>query len=171
MEQELEVVNVRLVKEPSLYSEKKLNSPNAVVNLIAPELAQYDREVLCVINLKTNGQPINMSIVSIGTLNAAFVNPREIFKCSILSNAASIIILHNHPSGSLVLSQEDKLVTKKLAMCGELLDIPLRDHIVIAGETGEQISFLEQKLLPVSEAKQWVREIHGHNKKHDDIER
>ena len=60
MENELEVVNIRLVKEPSLYSEQTLDSPQAVVELMAKELSQYDREVFCILNMKNNGQVINM---------------------------------------------------------------------------------------------------------------
>jgi len=138
---------------------------------MAAELAQYDREVMCILNLKTNEQPINMSIVSMGSLNAAIISPREVFKSSILSNAASIIALHNHPSGSLKPSKEDKLITKKLAVCGELLNIPLLDHIIIAGETGERFSFREQDLLSSIDVGQWISEIGSRNKKKDDMER
>ena len=67
MENELEVVNIRLVKEPSLYSEQILDSPQAVVELMAKELSQYDREVFCILNMKNNGQVINMNLVSVGT--------------------------------------------------------------------------------------------------------
>ena len=63
MENELEVVNIRLVKEPSLYSEQTLDSPQAVVELMAKELSQYDREVFCILNMKNNGQVINMNLV------------------------------------------------------------------------------------------------------------
>ena len=107
MENELEVVNIRLVKEPSLYSEKILDSPQAVVELMAKELAQYDREVFCVLNMKNNGQVINMNMVSVGSINASLVIPREVFKSSILANASAIIGLHNHPSGNVEPSKED----------------------------------------------------------------
>ena len=88
---ELEVVNIRLVKEPSLYSEQTLDSPQAVVELMAKELSQYDREVFCILNMKNNGQVINMNLVSVGTINASLVIPREVFKSSILANASAII--------------------------------------------------------------------------------
>ena len=101
MENELEVVNIRLVKEPSLYSEQTLDSPQAVVELMAKELSQYDREVFCILNMKNNGQVINMNLVSVGTINASLVIPREVFKSSILSNASAIIGFHNHPSGNV----------------------------------------------------------------------
>ena len=146
-ENELEVVSVRLIKEYSLYSEKELTSPRAVAELMTSELAQYDREVLCILNMNTKNQVINMSIVSMGTLDASIVSPREVFKCSILSNAASIIALHNHPSGSVEPSTEDVKMTKKLVTCGELLDIPLLDHIIVGGMTGKTYSFRSENIM------------------------
>ena len=80
MENELEVVNICLVKEPSLYSEQTLDSPQAVVELMAKELSQYDREVFCILNMKNNGQVINMNLVSVGTINASLVIPREVLR-------------------------------------------------------------------------------------------
>ena len=121
MENELEVVNIRLVREPSLYSEQILDSPQAVVELMAKELSQYDREVFCILNMKNNGQVINMNLVSVGTINASLVIPREVFKSSILANASAIIGLHNHPSGNVKPSKEDMIVTRKLQKCGQLL--------------------------------------------------
>ena len=106
---ELEVVNIRLVKEPSLYSEKPLHSPEDVKELVAKELAYYDREVMCVLIMKTNGQVINMNIVSVGSIRSALVSPREVFKSAILANAANVILVHNHPSGSVEPSREDIL--------------------------------------------------------------
>lgn len=138
---ELEVVNIRLVKEPSLYSEKPLHSPEDVKELVAKELASYDREVMCVLNMKTNGQVINMNIVSVGSINSALVSPREVFKSAILANAANVILVHNHPSGSVEPSREDILLTKRLEDCGNLLDIPVLDHVIVGGTTGEMFSF------------------------------
>ena len=138
---ELEVVNIRLIKEPSLYSEKPLHSPEDVKELVAKELASYDREVMCVLNMKTNGQVINMNIVSVGSINSALVSPREVFKSAILANAANVILVHNHPSGSVEPSREDILLTKRLEDCGNLLDIPVLDHVIVGGTTGEMFSF------------------------------
>lgn len=148
---ELEVVNVRLVKEPSMYSEKKMSSPEDVVELMAKEMAQYDREVFCILNMKNSGQIINMNIVSIGTINASLVSPREVFKSSILSNASGIIALHNHPSGSIKPSKEDIAVTKRLRKCGALLDIELLDHIIVGGSNGEMFSFRNENMLDVQD--------------------
>lgn len=144
---ELQIVNIRLVREPSIYSEKQLDSPQAVLELISKELAQYDREIFCILNMKSNGQVINMNMVSMGTLDAALVSPREVFKSSILSNASSIIAVHNHPSGNIKPSKEDVLLTKRLRKCGSLMGIELLDHVIIGGTTGEMLSFKEKGML------------------------
>lgn len=145
MKNELDVVNIRLVKEPSLYSTKPLNSPEAVLELMAEEMSSYDREVLCILNLKANSQVINMNIVSVGTINSALVNPREIFKSSILSNACAIIAIHNHPSGNIMPSREDVNITKRLKMSGAILGIDLLDHIIIGGTSGDMYSFKSKR--------------------------
>ena len=146
-ENEIKVVNVRLVKEPSLYSTKEVTSPEAVMEVVAGELKNYDREVFAILNLKTNGKPINLHICSVGTLDAAMINPREAFKAIILSNAAAFICIHNHPSGNCEPSQADIAVTERMVRCGELMGIKMLDHIIIAAETGEQASFLRKGLL------------------------
>ena len=158
-EGELRVVNIRMVKEPSLYSTEKIKSPEDVMRIIAKELATYDREVFAVLNLKTNGQPINLNICSIGTLDTSVVSPREVFKSCILSNSAAFIAIHNHPSGNMSPSQEDRDVTKRLLSCSELLGVKMLDHIVIAGETGKMYSFKSEgeldRLRPAREV--WER--------------
>ena len=151
-ETRINVVNVRLVKEPSIYSAEPVRTPQDVLNAVAEELRQYDREVFAILNLKTNGQIINMNICSVGTLNSAIVSPREVFKSSILSNAAACIAVHNHPSGNCQPSREDEETTRRLLQCGEILDIKLIDHVIVAGETGELYSFKgEGKLDELSE--------------------
>ena len=144
---ELEVVNIRMVKEPSLYSEDKITCPEDAVKVIAKELATYDREVFAVLNLKTNGQPINFNICSVGTLDASLVSPANVVKSGILTNAAAQIVCHVHPSGSLTPSQEDMDVTKRLIASSELLGIRLLDHIIISGGTGDVFSFKNAGLL------------------------
>lgn len=144
---ELQVVNVRLVKEPSLYSTEKIASPEDAVRVIAKDLATYDREVFAVLNLKTNGQPINFNICSMGTLDSSIVSPREVFKSCILSNSAAFIVFHNHPSGSISPSQEDKDVTKRLLSASELIGVKLMDHIIVGGETGMIYSFRREGLI------------------------
>lgn len=143
-DKELKVVNVRLVESHSLYSEKVLNSPEAVEEIVANEFKNYDREVFAVINLNNKLKPININICSMGTLNSALINPREVFKSSTLSNAASFIAVHNHPSGDITPSREDIAITKRLIQCGDILDIKMIDHLVIGAGNGKIYSFKEE---------------------------
>ena len=103
--------------------------------------------MFAILNLKSNGQVINLNICSVGTLNASMISPREVFKSSILSNAAAFIAIHNHPSGSPNPSHEDKTVTKRLAECGKMMDIRMLDHIIVAAESGDTFSFRENGLM------------------------
>ena len=93
-DEKVQVVNIRMVREPSLYSAERIRCPEDAIRVIADELATYDREVFAVLNLKTNGQPINLNICSVGTLDSSVVSPREIFKSCILSNSAAFVAIH-----------------------------------------------------------------------------
>lgn len=148
-ENKIDVVNVRLVKEPSIYSENPVKTPDDVLRAISDELKTYDREVFAIVNLKTNGQIINFNICSIGTLDASLVSPREVFKSAILSNASSFIAIHNHPSGNCTPSTEDKTITERLVTCGNLLGIRMLDHIIVAGETGKRLSMNSEGMMSV----------------------
>lgn len=99
----LDVVSVRLVKakEP-VESDEQLTSPEAVVRALAGEMAWYDREVVGVINFDTKMRPVNVNFVSAGALDYSLAHPREILKSAMLSNAASMMMIHNHPSLSLI---------------------------------------------------------------------
>ena len=154
MSYEMEVVNIRLVNEPSWYSKEPLDNPDKIARFMSEELRSFDREVFCILNLTTDAKVINMNIVSMGTLNASLVSAREVFKSSILSNAASIIAVHNHPSGNLYPSQNDMLITNKLMQAGELLGIELLDHIIVGGGKGEYYSFHTHNLLLDKELQQ-----------------
>ena len=97
----LEVVSVRLVKDAPLFSDHQLTSLKDAVKVVGDFLCEMDREVLCVINLKSDGTPINCNIASIGAVNQTLAEPRELFKASILSNAAQMLMMHNHPSSTV----------------------------------------------------------------------
>ena len=146
----LDKVAIRMVKEPPLYSSTPVRSPDDAVRLVSEMLKGYDREVFCLVNFRNDMSPINMNIVSVGTLNASIAHPRDILKSPVLSNAASVMIFHNHPSGSLEPSKEDVQVTDKLQKLFSLVEIPLLDHIII-GTGDSYYSFRENRTLPVSE--------------------
>ena len=90
------------------------------------------KEVFLVIFLDSNNGVIAKEIVSIGILNASIIHPREVFRTAIVNNAASVIIVHNHPSGNLSPSDDDIETTKKLRQAGAIIGIKLLDHIIVS---------------------------------------
>ncbi|MEE1131273.1 MAG: DNA repair protein RadC [Caryophanon sp.] len=137
------IVSVKLVKESSmLYKQRKVRSPQDSYELFRDYLGDVDREHFVVACLDTKNQPTNISTVHIGSLNASIVHPREIMKTAILSNAASIICCHPHPSGDPTPSPEDIDVTERLAEVGKIVGIELLDHIIIGD--GKFISLKEK---------------------------
>ena len=150
---QLEMASIRLVKDAPLMSKTPIESPETAVELLGDYLCQMDREIICVINLRSDGCPINCSICSIGAIDQAVAHPREIMKTAILSNAASIILLHNHPSGNLAPSKDDTMITDRMAGVCHLLGVPLVDHIIVGGDNKEYFSFREKGILPVKRAR------------------
>jgi DNA repair protein RadC len=100
------------------------------------ELAQADREHMEALFLNIRGEAIGRHLIAIGALNANLIHPREVFKAAILANAASLIILHNHPSNNPEPSNEDNLLTERIAKAGQLLGIELKDHIILSPSNG-----------------------------------
>ena len=143
----LDVVSVRLVKDAPIMSGHPITNPEDAVLLLGKHLCEMDREVLCVINMKTDGTPINCNFASIGCLNESMAHPREMFKASILSNAATIMLIHNHPSVNLTPSKHDTMMTDRMAKMCELMGIPLLDHVIVGGDNRQYFSFKEKKLL------------------------
>jgi DNA repair protein RadC len=130
----LDVVSIRLVKDAPVLSEKKVTSQETAIEVLGDVLSELDREVIAVINLKSDGTPINVNFASVGTLNGALAEPRELLNASILSNAATVILVHNHPSGSLNPSRKDIELTHRLVEVFSLLGIPLLDHVIVGGD-------------------------------------
>lgn len=145
MSRELKQVDVRLklTDKESMFSRETIDTPEKAVSVLAPVLAELDREEVCVVNLDGKGHPINFSVVSIGSVNSSLITGRELYKSAILSNAAAIIMIHNHPSSDLQMSRLDLDVTEKMMYAGVLLDIDFYDHVLVAGSTGEIFSMRE----------------------------
>ena len=143
----LDVVSVRLVKDAPIYSEHPFSNPADVAAVMGECMCQLDREVVCVVNLRTDLKPINVHFASIGSLNEAMAHPRELFKTSILSNAASMMLIHCHPSGNLLPSKADTMMTDRMNKLCELMGIPLTDHIIVGGDNRTFFSFKEKGLI------------------------
>ena len=132
----INIVSIKMVKESSfLYQTRQILSPNDAYEMIREQLEGLDREQFIIACLNTKNEPTNISVVSVGSLNKAIVHPREVFKTAILSNAASIMAFHNHPSGEITPSQQDIQLTNRLYEAGELLGIKLLDHLIIGDGT------------------------------------
>ena len=128
----INIVSIKMIKEASfLYQTRTISSPKDAYEMIKEQLEGLDREQFIIACLNTKNEPTNISVVSVGSLNKAIVHPREVFKTAILSNAASIMAFHNHPSGDTTPSDQDIQLTHRLVEVGELLGIKLLDHLII----------------------------------------
>jgi DNA repair protein RadC len=121
-----------------------INSPEDAANLVKFEMSGLIREEIWVVLLDTRNRVIDIEKVYVGSLNSAFARTAELFKAAIQRNAASVIAIHNHPSGDPEPSPEDIAMTRNLVQSGKLLDIPLLDHLVIAGD--RYVSLKEKRL-------------------------
>ena len=143
----IQIVAVQMVKDRNfMYDYKRITSPKDIYQIMRDFIGNMDRETFVMAALDTKNNVNALHTVSVGSLNASIVHPRELFKVAILANAASIIVAHNHPSGDPAPSQEDISLTRKLVEVGILLDIPLLDHIVV-GDNDRYCSFKEKGLI------------------------
>lgn len=114
------------------FSNKKISSPEDIAGIFMPLLRDEIKEKFIVVCLNSSNKIIIYKEVTVGILNSSLIHPREVFKVAIDNNAASIILIHNHPSGNPEPSMDDITVTKKMAEAGKILDITVFDHIIIA---------------------------------------
>jgi DNA repair protein RadC len=109
------------------------------------DIRENKKEHFVVFFLNTQNQEIEREVVSVGTLNASLIHPREVFEPAIKHLASHVIVAHNHPSGSLEPSEEDIAVTKRLCDSGRLLGIEILDHVIVTSRG--YMSFKEQNLI------------------------
>ncbi|MCL5027746.1 MAG: DNA repair protein RadC [Bacteroidetes bacterium] len=138
-------ISRRILSQSKWYSENKITSPKDVAEIFIPLLKDELKEKFIVVCLNTANKIIKIETISIGSLNSSVVHPREIFKAAIENSSASIILIHNHPSGNPDPSTEDIAITKKIVESGKIMEIPVFDHLIIAGNS--YTSFVERRLL------------------------
>ena len=109
----------------------KIKNAEDVYNYFKDTLANKNKEHFIALFLDTKNRIIGEEVVSVGTLNSSIIHPREVFSSAIKASASSVVIVHNHPSGECVPSEEDKEVTKMLCDAGEILGIKVLDHVII----------------------------------------
>ena len=122
-----------------------LGTPAEVYAAFAPLMEDLKHEVFRVALLDAQNRLLRDRIISEGTLSASLVHPREVFKPAILESAASVILLHNHPSGDPTPSREDIRLTRQLVECARLLDLSIHDHVVIGH--GRFVSLAEHGMI------------------------
>ena len=135
----------RIQSQSKWFSDKKISSPGEVADIFIPILKDELKERFIVVCLNSANKIIKYEVISVGNLNSSIVHPREVFKVAIENNSASIILIHNHPSGNPDPSNEDIAITKKIVETGTIMSIPVFDHIIIAGKNFT--SFVEKRLI------------------------
>lgn len=138
-------ISRRILSQSKWFSDKKITSPKDIADIFIPMLKDELKEKFIIVCLNSANKIIKIETISVGSLNSSVVHPREIFKAAIENSSASIILIHNHPSGNPEPSNEDIAITKKMVEAGKILDIPVFDHLIIAGNN--YTSFVERRLI------------------------
>ena len=125
------LVQINLVRECPKEDRPTISTPGDVMGLMRPQLADRTTEEFWVLCLDARNKLCGSKMVAKGTLNATIVHPREVFKPAIMTNAASVILVHNHPSGDTSPSSDDTTLTVRLVKAGEILGIDVLDHVIV----------------------------------------
>lgn len=124
-------VQVKLVRSRRTTPREPIRVPDDIWRLLGPAARTWDREHFLTVILDGKSRVLGVDEVSVGSLTATLVHPREVLKALILANGASFISVHNHPSGDPTPSREDLALTKRLKSAAELIGIPLIDHVIL----------------------------------------
>jgi len=124
---------------------QRIREPEDVLRLFGPRLRDLQVEEFHLLALDSQSQVLREVLITRGLLNSSLVHPREVFRAAIAEAAAGVIVVHNHPSGDPTPSAEDRAATKQLCSAGRLLDVPVYDHVIIAGD--RFVSFATAGLL------------------------
>lgn len=125
--------------------QKEITSAQEIYELIKSKISNYAKEHLVVLSFDTRNKFLGMDTISVGTLNANLIHPRETFDAAIRRHAAHIIVAHNHPSGDPEPSEDDLEITKRLMESGKILGIEVMDHIIVT--KNDFFSFKDRKLI------------------------
>ncbi len=118
----------------TVEDDSPIRTPDDVAKRYIPKLRELKQEVFMVLCLSSSNKITQERTITKGLLNSSLTHPREVFREAILENAASIILLHNHPSGNVEPSREDIQITKQIVEAGKVIGISVHDHIIIAGD-------------------------------------
>lgn len=129
----LPLYSTRLVRETEFtYPDRfQVTEPSEVATILRDYFRDKDREEFLIVLLDTANTVTGLSQISVGGLSSSVVEPRQIFKTAILANAAAVILAHQHPSGNPEPSHEDIQITRQIMEAGEIMGIPVHDHLII----------------------------------------
>jgi DNA repair protein RadC len=132
----INIYKLKMIKEDTVEYSTTIKSPADIAALAREVLEMHEmaEENFVIVCLNTKNKIAGVHTVSIGSLNASIVHPREVFKAALLNNANGIICLHNHPSGDPEPSREDIEITRRLVEAGEIMGIKVLDHVIIGGQ-------------------------------------
>ncbi|RVU55006.1 JAB domain-containing protein [Anaerosphaera multitolerans] len=133
------------INKISVHSRKKVNCPKDIVDYVMSEMRFLKQETFKIAILNTKKEIESIKSISTGIINSTLVHPREVFVAAINELAHTIILLHNHPSGDPTPSKDDLILTDNIKKAGEIIQIPVIDHIIIGDNT--YYSFLENNLI------------------------
>lgn len=141
------VVRIQMVREGRFpYGSTAISQSSDAAKLVQTYLAGAEREYFVLLLLDGKHRVNALNVVAIGSLTAALVHAREVFKPAVLANAAAVILAHNHPSGDPEPSREDRELTERLVKAGRLLGITVLDHVIVGDE--RFFSFADHHLIP-----------------------
>lgn len=133
------------IKRVGYYDKIRVTSPDVIADIVMEDMRFLQKEHFNIVVLDTKNQIISIDNISIGTLNASIVHPRDVFKAAIKNNGNSVILVHNHPSGDTTPSHEDINITKRLVEGGNIIGIKVLDHLIIGN--GDYLSLKEKNLM------------------------
>ena len=144
------IIHLEMVRESrSLYGMNRFKNPEEAAECIRPMFSVADREMMVALSLSASMEPLALEIIAVGGLDVCPVDVKNVFKHSILNNAAYIACFHNHPSGNPVPSRQDYYITKQISKAGEILGLPLVDHIIVSED--DYFSFRKNGLMEIFE--------------------
>ena len=132
----------RIARQRVKQKAPDFSSPEAIAEYVMEDMRFLPQESFCAVYLSTKNQLIAHQTLSVGTLDASLAKARDVFRWALRYNAASVVLLHNHPSGDPEPSREDIAVTQHIARAGEIMEIPVLDHIIIGD--GVYVSLCER---------------------------
>lgn len=137
---------LQLIREASFpYTDNIIREPEDAAKIMQQHYDGSDREIFSFIALNIKHKVIGIHDVSVGSLTASVVHPREVFKAALLMNSAALIISHCHPSGDTTPSREDLNITRQLMEAGRFLDIPILDHVITGTDQEAHTTFCSMK--------------------------